>query len=183
MATIVSHGVAALAVAACFYRPEIPGRVWAVGVLSSILPDLDVVGFRLGIRYGDLLGHRGLSHSLCFAALWSALLVLAAFRRGVPAIRPPVLWAFLFLATASHGLLDALTDGGLGVAFFSPFLTARYFFPWRPVRVSPIGVAWFFTGQGTAILGNELWWIWLPSALLAALAWFLGRSARRRPAA
>lgn len=33
-----------------------------------------------------------------------------------------------------------LTDGGLGVAFFSPFDNKRYFLPWRPIRVSPISV-------------------------------------------
>ena len=38
---------------------------------------------------------------------------------------------YLFLSTASHGVLDALTDGGLGVAFFSPFDQTRYFFPFR----------------------------------------------------
>ena len=27
--------------------------------------------------------------------------------------------------------------GGLGVAFFSPFSNARYFLPWRPIRVAP----------------------------------------------
>ena len=45
-------------------------------------------------------------------------------------------FAFLFLCTMSHALLDALTDGGLGVAFFSPFSNERYFFPWTPIRVS-----------------------------------------------
>jgi hypothetical protein len=35
----------------------------------------------------------------------------------------------LFLATAGHGLLDAMTNGGLGLAFFSPFDNHRYFLP------------------------------------------------------
>ncbi len=48
-------------------------------------------------------------------------------------------WLFLFVATISHGILDALTDGGLGVAFFAPFVNTRYFFPWTPIKVSPIG--------------------------------------------
>jgi inner membrane protein len=47
---------------------------------------------------------------------------------------------YLFAATVSHGLLDALTDGGLGVAFFSPFDTSRYFFPWRPISVCPMAL-------------------------------------------
>src|SRR6267378_8050335 len=49
----------------------------------------------------------------------------------------PGLWRFFFLATASHGLLDAMTNGGLGVAFFAPFCDTRYFLPWQPIVVSP----------------------------------------------
>jgi inner membrane protein len=101
-------------------------------------PDLDVIGFRFGIRYGDFWGHRGFTHSLVFAALLAAIVLLAAFRRGVPGLSQWLLWLYLFLATASHGVLDAMTSGGLGIAFFSPFDNARYFLPWRPVRVSPI---------------------------------------------
>src|SRR5215475_10704893 len=64
-----------------------------------------------------------------------------------------------------------MTDGGSGVAFISPFNNDRYFFPRRPIRVSPIGVSRFFTERGLEVLASELLWIWLPSVLLAALAW------------
>jgi inner membrane protein len=84
----------------------------------------------------------------------------------------------LFLATASHGVLDAMTNGGLGVAFFSPFDNRRYFLPWRPVRVSPIAVTRFFTPRGLAILQSELLWIWLPAILLASLVWMLRRKSQ-----
>jgi inner membrane protein len=47
---------------------------------------------------------------------------------------------------ASHGILDAMTDGGLGVAFFSPFDDTRCFFPFRPIKVSPIGLSFFSCG-------------------------------------
>ena len=36
--------------------------------------------------------------------------------------------------------LDALTDGGLGAALAWPFSDARFFAPWRPIPVAPIGV-------------------------------------------
>jgi hypothetical protein len=65
----------------------------------------------------------------------------------------------------SHTLLDAMTSGGLGVAFFSPFSNERYFFPWRPIRVSPIGVD-FFGEAGVAVLRSELIWVWIPCAVL-----------------
>ena len=100
---------------------------------------------------------------------------------ALPRTRLLWIWTYLFLATASHGFLDAMTDGGLGVAFFSPFNNARYFFPWRPIRVSPIGLNRFFTERGLDVLQGELLWIWLPSALLAAFAWFCQRRRRGTP--
>jgi inner membrane protein len=72
-------------------------------------------------------------------------------------------------------VLDAMTNGGLGVAFFSPFDTTRYFFPVRPVIVSPIGVSEFFNAQGARILASEALWIWLPSGV----AFLVFRAAHR----
>jgi len=116
--------------------------------------------------------------SLLFAALLATLVAILTFRKVSSEASLLWVWIYLFLATVSHGLLDAMTDGGLGVAFFSPFNNDRYFLPWRPIRVSPIGVERFFTERGLAVLQSELIWIWLPAALLAILAWLL----RRRPA-
>ena len=90
------------------------------------------------------------------------------------------LFAYLFLTTASHGLLDAMTNGGLGVAFFSPFDNSRYFLPWRPIVVSPISVLRFFNPRAQAILLSELIWIWIPAGLLAACALMLRARAARR---
>jgi inner membrane protein len=177
MASVLSHAVAALAIGACFYRPGTPKRVWITGALCSVIPDLDVIGFHFGIRYGDFWGHRGFTHSLFFAALLASLVLLIAFRRGVPGLGRFVLWIYFFLATASHGLLDAMTDGGLGVAFFSPFNTTRYFLPWRPIRVSPIGISRFFSHRGLDVVQSELLWIWLPAAVLVFSAWLIRRRA------
>ena len=62
-----------------------------------------------------------------------------------------------------------MTNGGLGVAFFSPFDNRRYFLPWRPILVSPIGVTRFFSHRGLAVLKTEIIWIWLPSILVIAI--------------
>ena len=143
------------------------------------LPDLDVVGFRFGVPYGHMLGHRGLSHSIVFALLLGACL---AWLLPVAVQTPPkprmrlILFGFLCLSTLSHGLLDALTSGGLGVAFFAPFDNQRYFFPWRPIRVSPITVRGFFSMRGVQVLRSELQWIWLPAALVTMLLTLLRRS-------
>jgi inner membrane protein len=87
-----------------------------------------------------------------------------------------MLFGFLFLSTLSHGLLDALTSGGLGVAFFAPFEDRRYFFPWRPIRVSQISVCRFFSATGVRVLCSELQWVWLPAAVVAGLLTLLRRS-------
>ena len=167
MASAFSHAVAALGIGVCFYRPDTPKRVWLVGAACSVIPDLDVVGFRFGVHYGDFWGHRGFTHSLLFAALLASAVMLAAFRRVSPGLDRLPMSIYFFLATASHGFLDAMTDGGLGVAFFSPFDNHRYFLPFRLIHVSPIGAGRFFTHRGLEVLQSELLWIWLPAALLA----------------
>ena len=173
MASVFSHAVTALSIGTCFYHPRVPKRVWAVAAMCSAFPDLDVIGFRLGIPYGDFWGHRGFTHSLVFVALLAGVTMIVGFRSGVPELGRIPLLSYLFLATASHGVLDAMTNGGFGVAFFSPFDTSRYFLPWRPIRVSPLSFGRFFSSQGYLILQNELLWIWLPAGLFALLVLML----------
>ena len=180
MASAFSHAVAAFGISACFYRPDVPKRVWIIGVACAVLPDIDVIGFHFGIHYADFWGHRGFTHSLAFAALLATIIVLAVFPRGTPGLGRLPLWAFLFLVTASHGFLDALTDGGLGVAFFSPFNNQRYFLPWTPIRVSPIDITRFFSTRGRDVLQSELLYIWLPTAVVVVVAWQLRRLASKR---
>jgi inner membrane protein len=175
MPTIFTHAAAAVALGKVYARDEMPARFWLLSAACAVLPDADVLGFAFGVRYGDLLGHRGLSHSLAFSAVLGTLVALLFFRdeRGAPpgrrsaALRRWPLAAYFAAVTASHGLLDALTDGGLGVAFFAPFDDGRYFFPWRPIEVSPIG-AGFFSRRG---LASEFVWVWLPALLLVVVAW------------
>jgi inner membrane protein len=147
-----------------------PWRFWALSGLCTVLPDADVVGFAVGVDYEDMLGHRGLSHSVCFAFILGCVVVWGAFRELA---RFSTAWWSLVLyftvVTISHGVLDALTNGGLGIAFFAPFDTTRYFLPWRPVRVSPISVSAFFSIRGVRILYSELLYIWLPTGLLLGL--------------
>lgn len=168
MASAFSHAVVAFAVGKAVPTRDLTPSVLAIGMVCSILPDLDVVGFYDGIQYGDLWGHRGMTHSLVFAALVSGTLVALCYRRKIPSARW-LLFTYFFFSTASHGLLDALTNGGLGVAFFSPFDPTRYFFSLRPVLVSPIGVGEFFTGYGFQVLASEILWLWLPAGLLVVV--------------
>jgi inner membrane protein len=165
MASAFSHVIVALAMGKAFQNRELSWRELALGAFCSVVPDFDVIGFSFGIQYGDVWGHRGLTHSVTFAALLAGFLV-ALWYRGRRARAMTELFLYFFLCTASHGVLDALTNGGLGVAFFSPFDTTRYFFPMRPVLVSPIGVSEFFSAYGVRILASEAIWIWLPSCVV-----------------
>ena len=83
----------------------------------------------------------------------------------------------------SHALLDTLTDGGLGCALLWPFDLTRYFAPWNPIPVAPIG--WSFLsvyGLGVAltemVLFGPVFWFALSPARTTrsrrSTAWFLG---------
>ena len=100
-----------------------------------------------------------------------------------PQLRASRPWAFAFVAvtTASHGLLDTLTNGGLGIALLSPFSNHRFFAPWTPIPVSPIGVHGLASARGIALFTAELLLVWLPSLTIGAIG-FMARRLRAAPA-
>ena len=171
MPTIFSHPAVPLAIGLGLGARVISRRLLLAGIAASILPDLDVLAFRVGISYSDELGHRGFSHSLAFALMLGVLALLCAPR--LRAARTTAL-LFIFAAAASHGLLDMLTNGGLGVALLWPFSDDRLFFPARVIEVSPLNLRRFLGPTGVRVLSSELLWVWVPSAL-AGLALVLVR--------
>jgi len=142
-----------------------PWRLASVAAVASMLPDLDVLAFRLGIPYSHPFGHRGASHSLAFAVL--VALVVTTLGARIGASRRTT---FLVLLTAvvSHPLLDAMTDGGLGVALFWPFSNERFFAPFRPIHVAPISPRRLLSGRAGAVFESELLYVWLPCLLASA---------------
>ena len=178
MPSAFGHALFASALGASFRAPR---AVIAAAAFCAVAPDFDVVAFRFGIPYAAPLGHRGFSHSLTFALLLGGALALLLHGALRGAARPPLArtLALLVLATASHGFFDALTDGGLGVAFFAPFDHTRYFLPWRPIAVSPLDLARFFSSRGLEVATSEALWLGVPSALLWAAARL---TSPRRPA-
>lgn len=180
MASAFGHAAVALALGSAL-RPmaAVPARFWALGAACSIVPDLDVVGLWFGIGFGHPLGHRGLSHGLPFAVVLGAAVTALFFRDARWRGRRLALWLYFFLATASHGVLDALTNGGIGVAFFAPFDDTRHFFPWRPIEVSPLGVRRFLGERGLVVLASEARWLLPPCAVLV----LIGLARRRARAA
>jgi inner membrane protein len=118
----------------------------------AMLPDADVIGMFMGVPYDAPFGHRGASHSFVFAALAGWLAGLIADSLRFHGWRVGILAA---LVVATHGPLDALTDGGRGVALLWPFTDARYFFPWQPIPVAPIGIH-FLSADGMECARTEL---------------------------
>jgi len=118
----------------------------------SLLPDADVIGFKLGVRYADPWGHRGATHSFVVALAVAAVAGLIARAAKLPAWRTALVAAAV---VASHPLLDTMTDGGLGCALLWPASDERFFAPWRPIPVAPIG-ARFISARGLRIAVTEL---------------------------
>lgn len=180
MPSIFAHALAGAALATAFSPPQVSRRLWIAGALCAALPDMDALGRPFGnVRYeGAFGGHRGLTHSLIFAVVVGAVVVWAFFRdRRWDGVRIR-LSASLFLATASHGLLDALSTIGDGVAFFAPFSFTHYAFTWQPIGdIGPRG-GWV---RLPAIIGNELLWVGLPSLLVVAIALIVRRHSRDQP--
>src|SRR5215831_16139702 len=82
MASPVSHAIVAVTIGMAFPQPRPLGR-YCLAVAVSVLPDIDVIGSFNGVEYGSLLGHRGLTHSLAFAAIVAGILIT------IPAIGSP----------------------------------------------------------------------------------------------
>jgi inner membrane protein len=173
MPTILTHPVVPLALAVALGSSVIPKRLLMVGIVATILPDFDVIAFRLGIAYSHDFGHRGVTHSLFFA-LFIGLLVMP-FNKALQSTRK-IVFVFTALCAASHGLLDMLTNGGLGVAFFWPFSSERYFLPLQVVQVSPISLSKVFSPAMLNVFKSEALWLWLPAASVALLAFLTRRS-------
>lgn len=132
-----------------------------LAIFSTILPDFDVVGFRMGIPYEAPLGHRGFTHSILFAILWAFLLMIVFGKQN-----KWVWFIVIFLSTVSHGILDAMTSGGEGVGFFIPFNNERFFFQFRGIEVSPMGIRSFFSEWGLKVLFSEFKYILIPCFLV-----------------
>lgn len=170
MPTPFSHPAIPLAMALCSRRCTVSKRLLLGGVIVSVLPDLDVLAFRFGIPYAAEWGHRGFSHSLLLALLIG---LLGAALAGFLKASPKRAFGFLSLSAASHGVLDAFTNGGLGIALLWPFSTQRFFAPVQPIQVAPLTLSRFFSQRGWEVIVSELQWIWLPCLMLVTMVWLV----------
>src|SRR5215475_11793009 len=174
MPTVFTHGAIGFTAMRPVFGSTPDRRLLLASILLPILADADAL-LTPWIPYAHPFGHRGFTHSLFFAALVGAAAAALAVRGK---------WGHSFLKlaiyftaiTASHGLFDAMTNGGLGVAFFAPFDNTRYFLPWRPIPVSPMSAAGLMTSHGLRVVRWEFALFW-PFAIAAAL-WDRRRSTR-----
>lgn len=175
MASAFGHGIAAFGLGKLFPKEIMTRKVFTLGILSSILPDIDVIAFKFGVSWDSMWSHRGFTHSIFVAIIWTIIILILFHRKESYSIKTK-LSAYYFLATMSHGILDAMTNGGNGIAFFAPFSIERYFLPWEVIQVSPIGIKNFFSKWGVEVLKSEFFYIVLPSLGLVLFGNWLNKN-------
>lgn len=170
MPTVFTHAAVGFVAAKVANEVTTPNTQIALACMAlSALPDADALLIGV-IPYNHPFGHRGFTHSLFFAAVIG---VAAAFVFSKAAWASEIsVWslAFLFfIVIALHAFFDAMTDGGLGVAFFAPFSNYRYFMPWRPIPVAPLSFEGLLTQRGLRVIRYELLLFWFFA--LGAFVW------------
>jgi inner membrane protein len=166
MPTIITHGFVGLISGKIFSDSE-KAKFWILSALVPMIPDADVIGFRFGVPYDSMFGHRGFSHSILFSLLIAFIVMFAAFREISFGSKKWYQYiVFFFLISLSHCILDMFTNGGLGVGLFIPVVDERYFSPFRPIEVSPISLRRFLDGSALFVLLSEIIWVWLPFSII-----------------
>lgn len=163
MPTIFTHSIVGLLSAKIVSSKKVPLKFWILSALCSIIPDFDVIAFKLGIPYHSFWGHRGFFHSITFALIIALIVTFVFFKNTKPLFRK---WHFttlyFWIITASHGIFDGMTKSSHGVAFFSPFYNERFNLPFTPMVISPIDIDGLLSEWGLNVVISELKWIILP---------------------
>jgi inner membrane protein len=167
MPSVIGHTILAVT-AASLPKKESKQKFWVlliICIISSCIPDTDVIAFKFGIPYGHMFGHRGFSHSIFFGLIWGGFMTML-YSLLFGKVKYGWLFVLFSLVTISHGVLDAVTTGGKGIGFFIPFINERYFLPWRFITVSPLSLERFFSSWGLKVLGSELLYLGIPCLLI-----------------
>ena len=133
-------------------------RFWCLVIVCSILPDIDSIGFLMGVPYGNLWGHRGMTHSLVFSRSPCAL-PLGMLQQSVsPASGSSRVLLFRGDGFARRsGCHDQRRIGcrlllSLQSATLLLFVAADSCLSHRLTR--------FFTNRGLRIYASEILWVW-----------------------
>jgi inner membrane protein len=80
MPTILGHALFGLSLTPLRpFRGEIL-KTMLLAMMCAMIPDIDVIGFSFGIKYGSMWGHRGFTHSILFAILFAWLIAWVFYR-------------------------------------------------------------------------------------------------------
>lgn len=121
----ITHIVLGACIGEAALGRQLGKKAMLFGAVAQSIPDLDFLVALWTDEAGTLMAHRGFTHSILFALLFSALLALAFWRlqRGVGLFK----WLFFFSAQlAAHLLLDMFNNYGTGLLI--PFDATRYSF-------------------------------------------------------
>jgi len=121
MSSIIAHTCSSVIVCKAL-KVNLPSKkkkiLTILAISLALLPDIDVL---IAIFFKDsiIISHRGITHSLLFAFVASAILALLTKKNfQIGNIR---LYSIFFLSILSHLILDFLMGAGPPVTFLAPF--------------------------------------------------------------
>ena len=119
MATLITHVFVGAAAGKIYAAKKMDAKFLFCSMLAAALPDIDAFTFFFETNYMGPFSHRMLFHSLLFALALSFVITWFAFKDvGRFKAKWWALWAFFFVVATSHGILDAVMEGGVyGVGF------------------------------------------------------------------
>lgn len=128
----ITQGLLGAAVGQAGFGHRLGRRALVWGALVGMLPDLDVIAAPLHDGFGELLYHRGTTHSLWFGPVIGPLLGWGLWRWRDGASERRGAWLGLCtLALFTHPLLDGFTT--YGTQLLAPFSRLR--FAWNGVGI------------------------------------------------
>lgn len=123
----ITHIALGACVGEAFFERGFGKKAMIWGALAQSIPDIDFIAGLWTSPAGDLLAHRGFTHSILFA-----LLIIPAFALTADKVHRPHniafrTWLLFFAAEVfMHLFIDAFNNYGIG--WFEPFSHARYSF-------------------------------------------------------
>jgi inner membrane protein len=141
MSSVLGHGLVGISVASAIGGNQPAGKrrkLLLIAALTAIVPDLDILVY---IAFGPLgiTPHRGITHTLLFAAMMGA--ALAAISRSYFSLNFRTAFLLFSGVMVSHLLLDYLMGCGPAVPFFWPFADQGYLFPYKVVPTAYYGLS------------------------------------------
>lgn len=130
----ITQGLLGAAVAEAGFGKKLGNKAMLVGALCGVLPDLDMVSGAFG-SWASMIHHRGITHSLFFAAAIAPVIGWAAWR-SFKRQSTIATWSHLaFWSVVTHPLLDLFTS--YGTQLLAPFSRERFALDAIPI-VDPI---------------------------------------------